>query len=106
MTEFTGLDLEMAFEEHYHEVLDTLDNLFLNIFKGLKETYAGEIETIMKQYPHEEFLVPDKTVRLNYAEGIKLLREAGVEIGDQEDMKCVSLIFLGLAFAGLANAES
>lgn len=34
MTEFVGLDLEMAFQEHYHEVLDLFDRLFIHIFKG------------------------------------------------------------------------
>ena len=34
MTEFVGLDLEMAFQEHYHEVLDLFDKLFIHIFKG------------------------------------------------------------------------
>ncbi|KAG8985489.1 aspartate--tRNA ligase dps1, partial [Tulasnella sp. 427] len=36
MTEFTGLDLEMVIEEHYHEVVDVLDSMLLNIFKGLQ----------------------------------------------------------------------
>ncbi|CAJ0846366.1 4327_t:CDS:10, partial [Entrophospora sp. SA101] len=48
MTEFVGLDLEMAFEEHYHEVLDILDELFVYIFDGLKTRYKSEIEAIKK----------------------------------------------------------
>ena len=27
LTEFVGLDLEMAFEEHYHEVLELIEEL-------------------------------------------------------------------------------
>jgi aspartyl-tRNA synthetase len=34
LTEFVGLDLEMAFMEHYHEVLDVLDAMFISIFDG------------------------------------------------------------------------
>ncbi|KAH9944432.1 aspartate-tRNA ligase [Epithele typhae] len=45
MTEFIGLDLEMAFEEHYHEVMELLDGLFLHMFRSLKQKYANEIET-------------------------------------------------------------
>ncbi len=37
LTEFVGLDLEMAFSYHYHEVVDTIGDLFTQIFKGLAE---------------------------------------------------------------------
>ncbi len=37
LTEFVGLDLEMAFSYHYHEVVNTIGDLFIQIFKGLAE---------------------------------------------------------------------
>jgi aspartyl/asparaginyl-tRNA synthetase len=37
LTEFVGLDMEMAFKYHYHEVLDVIGELFTSIFKGLEE---------------------------------------------------------------------
>ena len=43
MTEFIGLDLEMAIEEHYHEVMELLDSLFKFIFKGLLSRYRDEV---------------------------------------------------------------
>ena len=43
LTEFTGLDLEMAFENHYEEVLDVIDAMFLAIFRGLKEQYRDQV---------------------------------------------------------------
>ncbi len=79
MTEFTGLDLEMAIEEHYHEVLDVLDGMLLSIFKGLQSKYSGEIETIRKQFPSTEFTFLDKTLVLRFAEGIQLLKAAGAK---------------------------
>lgn len=33
LCEFTGLDMEMAIAESYHEVLDVLDALFVHMFK-------------------------------------------------------------------------
>ena len=39
MTEFTGLDLEMVFENKYHEVVDMIDRMFLFIFKGIQSNY-------------------------------------------------------------------
>merc|ERR1712223_1852499 len=37
LTEFVGLDLEMAFKYHYHEVVDTIGNMFTAIFRGLRD---------------------------------------------------------------------
>lgn len=37
LCEFTGLDFEMAIQEHYFEVLDVIDALFLHIFDGLAD---------------------------------------------------------------------
>src|ERR1700761_407706 len=55
MTEFIGLDLEMAINEHYHEVMEMLDSLFLSIFRGLREQYSKEIEVVRKQFPADAF---------------------------------------------------
>ena len=35
LCEFTGLDLEMAIFEHYNEVLDIIDRLFVYMFNGI-----------------------------------------------------------------------
>lgn len=92
LCEFTGLDLEMAIEEHYHEVLDVLDSLFLAIFKGLKETYSHEIEAVRKQFPCDEFTFLDETLKLRFFEGIQMLRDAGAknldgtELSDSDDL--------------------
>ncbi|CAG8501959.1 6189_t:CDS:10 [Diversispora eburnea] len=96
MTEFVGLDLEMAFEEHYHEVLDVLDELFRFIFTGLKSRYASEIETVKRQYPSADFeFHSEKTLKLEYKDAIKLLRENGKEIGDFDDLSTENEKFLG-----------
>lgn len=97
MTEFTGLDLEMAFEEHYHEVLDVLAELFVFIFSELKARYATEIATVRKQYPVEEFKLPKdgKMVKLHFKEGIAMLRAAGKEVDDFEDLSTENEKFLG-----------
>ncbi|KAI3626296.1 hypothetical protein CBS9595_001657 [Malassezia furfur] len=86
MTEFTGLDLEMAFKEHYHEVSDLLNELFFFIFTELPKRYGAEIATVKRQYPSEDFLVPEKPVNLNFKEAIQMLRDAGYEVGDLDDL--------------------
>ncbi|GAA6054399.1 hypothetical protein JCM3770_002238 [Rhodotorula araucariae] len=102
LTEFMGLDLEMAFEEHYHEVMETIDGMLKHIFAGLKQRYAHEIDTVRTQFPHEEFTWLPETLVLKHTEAIKLLQEAGVQqgtppqpIGDYEDMSTSSEKALG-----------
>lgn len=97
MTEYIGLDLEMAFEEHYDEVLEVLGQLFIFIFGELKNRYGKEIATVRKQYPVEEFQVPadGKMVRLHFKEGVKLLREAGKDVGDFDDLSTENEKLLG-----------
>ena len=41
MCEFTGLDFEMAIHEHYDEVLDVIDKLFVYIFEGLRGKFGA-----------------------------------------------------------------
>ncbi|KAF2109468.1 aspartyl-tRNA synthetase-like protein [Lophiotrema nucula] len=77
LTEYTGLDLEMAIDEHYHEVLRTLDRTFKAIFKGVYENYRPEIEAVKRQYPHEDLVWLDETPIIPFAEAIRWLNESG-----------------------------
>ncbi|KIH69251.1 aspartate--tRNA ligase [Ancylostoma duodenale] len=90
MTEFVGLDLEMAFNFHYHEVLETIGAVLINVFKGLQRDYADEIAAVGRQYPAEPFEFCEPALVLKeghrYPDAVKLLREDGVEIGDEEDL--------------------
>ncbi|KAI9494907.1 hypothetical protein BDB00DRAFT_816276 [Zychaea mexicana] len=95
MTEFVGLDMEMAFKEHYHEVVEVLDEMFVYIFSNLQKRFRTEIDAVKKQYPHEDFQFLDKTLRLKYAEGIQMLRDAGVELGDYDDLSTTNEKLLG-----------
>ncbi|KAH7883642.1 aspartyl-tRNA synthetase [Phlebopus sp. FC_14] len=79
LTEFVGLDLEMAIEEHYHEVRDLLDGMFKAIFRGLKEQYAQEIEVVGRQFEAEEFKWREETLILTFKEAIDMLVEDGVD---------------------------
>jgi len=81
MTEFIGLDLEMAIEEHYHEVMELLDGLFIHMFRSLKQKYAKEIDTVRRQFPADEFKWregPEGTLKLSFREAVDLLVEDGV----------------------------
>jgi len=95
LTEFVGLDLEMAFKFHYHEVLDTIGDLFTSIFRGLRDHYQEEINSVNIQFPHEPFKFLDPPLRLEYPEAVEMLKEAGVEMGDEEDLSTPNEKLLG-----------
>ncbi|XP_060593999.1 aspartate--tRNA ligase, cytoplasmic-like isoform X1 [Ruditapes philippinarum] len=95
LTEFVGVDLEMCFNYHYHEVIDALDHLFVSIFKGLRDRYAEEIATVNKQFPAEPFKFLEPSLRLEYKEGVAMLREAGVEMEEDEDLSTPNEKLLG-----------
>lgn len=86
LCEFTGMDLEMAFKEHYDEVLDVMSDLFISIFDGLNETCKSEIEAVRAQHPFKDLRYLKPTLRLTYKEGAQLLRDAGIQMGDNEDL--------------------
>lgn len=95
LTEFVGLDLEMEIVDHYHEVLDMLDKLFVFIFKGLKNRYSNYLEIVSAQYPFEEFKFNEPSLRLDYREGVRMLREDGDAIGDYDDISTTQEKHLG-----------
>ena len=95
LTEFVGLDFEMAFNYHYHEVLDVIDSLFVDIFKGLESRFAAEISAVGRQYPSEPFKFLEPSLRLEFAEGVRMLREAGIQMGDEEDLTTANEKLLG-----------
>ncbi|KAJ7103478.1 hypothetical protein B0H15DRAFT_919244 [Mycena belliarum] len=89
LTEFMGLDLEMTIEEHYHEVMELLDGLFLSMFRGLKEKYQNEIEIVGKQFPADEFKWregPEGTLKLTFRQAIDILVEDGVPRESLDDI--------------------
>lgn len=95
LTEFTGLDMEMAFEEDYHEVVDLIVEMLLFIFKGLRERYSKETDIVREwasggKNTIEDFKLPEdgKVPIIPFKEGVKMLREAGEELGDYEDLRC------------------
>lgn len=95
LCEFVGLDVEMAFKEHYHEVVQTIGDLFISIFKGLRDEYQTEIKTVNKQFPSEPFEFLEPSLVLKFPDAVKMLRDAGVEMADDEDLSTPNEKFLG-----------
>ncbi|KAJ8979098.1 hypothetical protein NQ317_019627 [Molorchus minor] len=95
LTEFTGLDLEMAFQYHYHEVMLTIGDLFTEMFKGLRDQYHTETAIVGQQFPAEPFTFLEPPLVLQYPQARKMLAEAGVEIGEEEDLSTPAEKLLG-----------
>lgn len=91
LTEFTGLDMEMEFQENYHEVMGVLEDLMLFIFKELNSRYKKETEFVRSTYHVPDFKLPEsgKVPRIPFPEGIKMLREAGEDVNDLDDLRYV-----------------
>jgi len=85
LCEFTGMDLEMAltpgkdYYEIMHFIWDLLSFIFINI--ECKETRFVHEKTL-SQRPE----ISATPLILTYQEGVKMLREANVKIGDFEDL--------------------
>jgi aspartyl/asparaginyl-tRNA synthetase len=62
----------MNINEHYSEVMDIIETLFMALFDGLAKDYATELAVIGQQYPFEP--LEYCPCRLTFEEGIKLLQ--------------------------------
>ncbi|OTA99772.1 hypothetical protein M426DRAFT_16090 [Hypoxylon sp. CI-4A] len=77
LTEYTGLDLEMAIQKDYHEAMDVIDEMLKAIFKGIYARYRRELDNVKTKFPHEDMVWIEKTPRLTFKEGIQLLNSSG-----------------------------
>lgn len=50
-------------------------------------SFQTEIQTVNKQFPSEPFKFLEPTLRLEFTEAVAMLREAGVEMGDEDDLR-------------------
>ncbi|XP_023619791.1 aspartate--tRNA ligase, cytoplasmic isoform X2 [Myotis lucifugus] len=62
LTEFVGLDIEMAFNYHYHEVMEEIADTLVQIFKGLQESTPNEklLGRLVKEKYDTDFYILDK----------------------------------------------
>ncbi|KAF7973292.1 hypothetical protein HWV62_15671 [Athelia sp. TMB] len=86
MSEFTGLDMEMAIEHLYFEARDIVDGMLKRIFPLLQTKNTEEIERFKRQFPHDDLVFPHETIILPFPEGIKLLKESGWTEEDEEEI--------------------
>lgn len=95
LCEFTGMDLEMAFYEHYDEVLNILSNLFLYIFDGLNEKCKIEVQHLKKYHKFTDLKYLQHTLKISFAEGCQLLRNAGISQNNHDNISAENERLLG-----------
>ncbi|KAJ5888432.1 Aspartate--tRNA ligase cytoplasmic [Penicillium taxi] len=74
-------------EDSNTHLLEFAEDLLVFILTQVKERYASQIATIQKSYPKAgDFKLPKdgKALRLDYMDGVALLKEAGVDMSEQE----------------------
>ena len=82
----------MVIRNHYHEVLTFAERLFIFIIRELqtREEYKRLTKVVEQVFPGAgNFKLPpgDETVRITFAEGVKMLKEAGVEADEMTDLR-------------------
>ena len=60
--------------------------LTLVLLKNVVNRCAQEITTVNRQFPSEPFTFLDPPLRLEFPEAIAMLRQAGEQIGDEDDL--------------------
>ncbi|CAN6919506.1 unnamed protein product [Brassica oleracea] len=95
LCEFVGLDVEMEIRMHYSEIMDLVGDLFPFIFTKIEERCPKELETVRKQYPFQSLKFLPQTLRLTFAQGIQMLKEAGEEVDPLGDLNTESERKLG-----------
>ncbi|KFK40259.1 hypothetical protein AALP_AA3G351000 [Arabis alpina] len=105
LCEFVGLDVEMDINKHYSELMDLVDELFVCIFTKLNERCSKELEAVRNQFPFQPLKFLPKTLRLTFAEGIEMLKEAGEEVDPLKDLNTESERKLGQLVLEKYNTE-
>jgi len=85
LCEFTGLDFEMAIQDHYTETLDIIHGVFKNIFNGLEDRYKNQLEVIREQYPSKPALITNTPCILRWPEAVEILKQEGFADFDEMD---------------------
>lgn len=81
LTEFTGLDLEMAFIKDENEVMDLIEEMLGDLITRLKKESAEELALL-----GIEHRVPKKIPRITMAEAKKMLSAKGKKYSADEDL--------------------
>ena len=81
LTEFTGVDFEMGFIKDHNDVLNFIEEMFINLIVNLKKEVPTELALL-----GVEHIVPGKIPRLTMDEAKKLLMAKGKKYAVDNDL--------------------
>lgn len=98
LCEFTALDLEMELDpnQDYHQILDLIWNLLVFIFDRLRLELQNQIAYIQSRYPYVEPLYPRTPLTVKFQDAVQMLREAGAEQDELDDLTTENERLLGV----------
>eukprot|EP00708_Paratrimastix_pyriformis_P002776 GAFH01001533.1.p2 GENE.GAFH01001533.1~~GAFH01001533.1.p2 ORF type:complete len:463 (-),score=197.35 GAFH01001533.1:175-1563(-) len=105
LCEFTGLDFEMEIQRDYHELTTTLYKMFVYVFDNLAAKNHKELEIINGQHPFEPLVYAREPVIIPWEEGVRLVREMGGRMGDDDDLCSDNEKLLGKAIRQQYNTD-
>jgi aspartyl-tRNA synthetase len=89
LSEYTSMDLEMEFVDDYSEVMFLIRDLLHYILTQLNTKFSKQTERVRQTYNAAPFALPEKAEDvpiITFTEGIQMLKEAGIEASDAEDV--------------------
>ncbi|CAK7211673.1 aspartate--tRNA ligase dps1 [Sporothrix bragantina] len=111
LTEYVSLDLEMVIKRDYYDAMSIIDNLLKSILRGVYERNRKEIEVVKTHFPHEDLIIPDKTLVLPFKDAVGLLNasgwtdDQGNEASPTEDLSTPAEIQLGQVIKEKYNTD-
>src|SRR3989344_4181029 len=81
LTEFTGVDFEMGFIDDVDDVMDLIEEMFVDLMSALPKEAVDELTTL-----GVELDVPKKIPRITMEEAKKMLAKKGKKYKDDEDL--------------------
>jgi nondiscriminating aspartyl-tRNA synthetase len=81
LTEFIGLDFEMAFIKDENDVMDVIESMLKHVIEGVRKDRTKELEVLGVQLK-----TPKKIPRVDMAELKKLLAKKGKKLSEDDDL--------------------
>ena len=105
LCEYTGLDMEMAFFNHYNEVVRVLHRTLVDIFRGVEGRCAAELAAVRGQFPSAPPRTTEEPLIVHWEEAMGMLRDAGEEVDELGDMTTAMERRLGALVAERHGAD-
>jgi nondiscriminating aspartyl-tRNA synthetase len=88
LCEYVSLDIEMAITpgSTYYEIIQLLWGLLVHIFDNIKVACREQIKYIKSIHKFDDAVYPREPLIINFKDAVKLLRDAGYEQGDLDDL--------------------